>query len=310
MPRQQHLFADAVLPVLLHEADRVGAGEPRVDRVGLLGARLRQVRREVGRVERRIDLLDDLAAGRLEAGDEGLDRVAAGHEVRGHDDDPPVLRVLHHPRAHRIVRLIRRLGDAEDGGRRLLGRREHAREGDGDDQWSLLLVDVAADGDGDDATDRADQKIDVIALDELLDLGQRDVGLGLVVLLQHLDRAPARLAADLVQVELEAVGGVDPLHREHAGVGQQQADLDRRRLGGRIEGQDQREQEQGGQPSSHRRSPERGAIRTCMVGRGQPDGNAQRAQMALRQAANRLNSQSYWWTAEQNARLHSTNHPE
>ena len=256
--RQRQFLADPVFLVLLHEADGVGAREPRPDGVSLRGACLGEVGREVRRVQRRVDLLHDFAASSLIAGDERFGRVPAGHEVRGHHDQLPVLRVLHEPRAHRVIRLVAGFGQAEDGRRRLLGRREHAREGDGHDQRGLLLVDVVADGQRHDAADGPDEKVDATALDELLDLRQPHVGLGLVVLLQHLDRAPTCPAVDLVEVQFEAVGGVDPLQREDAGVGQQQTDLDCRGLGRRVEGQERGDQErarQDGQPSSHRHSP-------------------------------------------------------
>ena len=89
-------------------------------------------------------------------------------------------------------------------------------------------MDVIADGEGDAAVDRADQHIDPIALHQLPRLGQADVGLGLVVLLEELDLAPTRLVADLGEVELDALTGLLAVDGDDAGVGQQEAHLDRR----------------------------------------------------------------------------------
>src|SRR5438128_2540850 len=76
--------------------------------------------------------------------------------------------------------------------------------------------------------DRADVLIGPVALHQLPRLGQADVGLGLVVLLEELDLTPTRLVADLGEVELDALTGLLAVDGDDAGVGQQEAHLDRR----------------------------------------------------------------------------------
>src|SRR5262249_19579882 len=53
--------------------------------------------------------------------------------------------------------------------------------------------------------DRADHEVDLVALDERLDLGDRDVRLEFVVLHQKLDLATAELVAERLQRKLHAV---------------------------------------------------------------------------------------------------------
>ena len=64
--------------------------------------------------------------------------------------------------------------------------------------------------------DRADHEVDLVALDEGLGLVDRDVGLELVVLHEQLDLAPAELAAERLDRELEAVALLLAEHRGRA----------------------------------------------------------------------------------------------
>ena len=61
---------------------------------------------------------------------------------------------------------------------------------------------------------------------EALDLGDRDVGLQLVVDDDHLDLPAAELAAELLDGELEAVARLLAEHRRRPGQGQDQPDAD------------------------------------------------------------------------------------
>ena len=81
------------------------------------------------------------------------------------------------------------------------------------------------DGNGDVGEDRADDEVDLVALEKALDLRDGHVGLQLVVDDDHLDVASAELAAELLHRELEAVAGLLAEHGRGAGEGQQQADL-------------------------------------------------------------------------------------
>ena len=73
---------------------------------------------------------------------------------------------------------------------------------------------------------RADHEIDLVALDERLGLADRDVGLELVVLHDQLDLAPAELAAERLQRELEAVALLHAERRGRARQRGQDADLE------------------------------------------------------------------------------------
>ena len=74
---------------------------------------------------------------------------------------------------------------------------------------------------------RADEDVDVVALDQLVDVVGRLRRLRLVVDLEVLDLAPAELAALLLDVELEAVLDRVAERGVGAAVGQHEADLDR-----------------------------------------------------------------------------------
>ena len=74
--------------------------------------------------------------------------------------------------------------------------------------------------------DRADHEIDLVALDQRLDLGHRDVGLELVVDDDHLDVAPAELAAERLDRKLEAVAQLLAEDRRRPGQGDDDADLE------------------------------------------------------------------------------------
>jgi len=86
--------------------------------------------------------------------------------------------------------------------------------------------------------DGADQHVDLVALDQLVDVVGGLGRVGLVVDLHVLDLAPAELAALLVDVEPEAVLDGDAQRGVGAGVGQHEADLQFLALGlGRRRGQ-------------------------------------------------------------------------
>ena len=72
---------------------------------------------------------------------------------------------------------------------------------------------------------RADDEIDVIALDEALDLGHRDVRLQFVVDDDHLRIRAAELAAERLDREVEAVADLAAEHRRGSGQGHDDADL-------------------------------------------------------------------------------------
>ena len=73
--------------------------------------------------------------------------------------------------------------------------------------------------------DRPDDEIDLVALKKALDLRDGHVGLEFVVDDDHLDVAPAELAAEILHRELEAVARLLAEHGRRSREGQEQADL-------------------------------------------------------------------------------------
>ena len=74
--------------------------------------------------------------------------------------------------------------------------------------------------------DRADDEVDLVALDQRLDLGDGDVGLEFVVLHDDFDLAAAELAAEVFHRELEAVAQLLAEHGGRAGQRGDDADLE------------------------------------------------------------------------------------
>ena len=74
--------------------------------------------------------------------------------------------------------------------------------------------------------DVADDEIDLVGLDQLFGLLLADVGLLAVVLVDHLDRLAAHLAAQMVERELERVAHVVADHSGGTAEGGDKADLD------------------------------------------------------------------------------------
>ena len=83
--------------------------------------------------------------------------------------------------------------------------------------------------------DRADDEIDLIALEEPLDFGHRDVRLQFVVDDGHLRVEPAELAAERLDREVEAVAHLPAEHRGGSREGHDEPDF-HLVLGGRADG--------------------------------------------------------------------------
>src|SRR5207253_2744594 len=116
--------------------------------------------------------------------------------------------------------------------------------------------------------DRADDEVDLVALDELLGLADRHVGLQLVVLHRHCRGEPAELAARVLDAEHEAVSQLPAEHRLWAGQHRHDADLEL--LGLRCPGRDhaRRQNADAGQPPSRSRKMEAGGMRIACLGGG------------------------------------------
>ena len=75
--------------------------------------------------------------------------------------------------------------------------------------------------------DVADHEVDLVGLDQLLGLLHADFRLDLIVLVNHLDRHAADLAAEMVERELEGIAHVVADGRNGAAERADEADLDR-----------------------------------------------------------------------------------
>ena len=226
-----HLLGEAELRQLAEEAHRVVPGHRGVEHLRLGCAHLAEERRVVLVIEGRVHLADRLGALGFRRRLERRDRAAAHLVVRPEVIHGSVGLFLHHPLGQRRG-LHAGLGvDAEHVGRALVaGDRVGERHGRGG-KACVALSDLA-DGQRRAGVHRAGQEIDLRHLEELLGFLHRDVGVGLLVLVDRLDLAPedAALVVDLLDRQVDA-----PLHlladaRVGAGQRRDDADLDRARL--------------------------------------------------------------------------------
>ena len=223
---QRHVLLQTVFAILLDEAHRVRAGEAHIDRIDVLGlADLRQVRRVVGRVERRPQLFDDLAAGILEDALKAGNRLVPIGEIIGDGDDALVVQRLGGVVGHGVAVLRRgaehahhpRIGLAL---RQILGRRHRQRR-------HLRLADVVVDGVGLEGGERAEDGVDMVALDQLLRLGLGARGVAAGIAEKDLDLAPGKHAVMLFEADVEPLIHLDAAGGERPGLDREQAQPDR-----------------------------------------------------------------------------------
>src|SRR5438034_5150104 len=220
--------------VLLHERERQPPHEQREDGVRV-ALDLGQERREVVRVERRPDLLDDLAAGLLERALEAAHRLPAEGVVHADRRDPLVLEGPRHPVTERMHRLARGPAGAYDPpGRLPLGQVVGGDHGEGG--RDALAVDERLERVAGGGQEAAREHVHPVLLDQLARLGERGGRRAFAVLHDQLDLATRGLAADLVEVELGADEHVLARRGEGARERGEQADLDRPTLAERPAG--------------------------------------------------------------------------
>ncbi len=258
---QRHLALEAEVRPRLDELRRVGADGLDEDAVDLLRVDLGQERAVVARAERRVELLDDLAAAVGEGVREAAAVLVAEGVVRADRDDAlpalvggPVARRMHRrgadPAAGADV-VVDALALAEVVGG--AGRVE------ADDL--LVLLEVAGQRVGLVGQQRADEHLGLALLDELARLGQRDRRVARRVLVRALDLAPGDLGAVELEPQLPAVEHVRARRRDRAARREQQPDLDRAlrasaaALVGGAAGADGRDRRDGG--DDKRRPPDR-----------------------------------------------------
>ena len=141
-------------------------------------------------------------------------RILAGRIVRRHQEHllhAGVLRVF----AHHLVVLVVLIGGDEEVRVAILAG-EVRGAGVRADQEGAALGHRLHDGDQDVGEDRADDEVDLVAVDQRLGLADGDVGLEFVVLDEQLDLAAAELAAHVLDRELEAVAELLAEHGRRA----------------------------------------------------------------------------------------------
>jgi hypothetical protein len=169
--------------------------------------------------------LTTFAAALLEPFGEALRRLGAGGVVPG-DRHRPLDALLAGDDAHRVARLPVRERAAHDV---RAAHRPGDRVGAGvrDDEQGVVVLRGLGHRQRDAGVHGADEDIDVVALDQLVDVVGRLRRLGLVVDLEVLHLTAGELAALFLDVELEAVLDRVAERGVGAAVGEHEADLDR-----------------------------------------------------------------------------------
>ena len=241
-PDERRLALQGRLRVLLDEPHGLTGHEDGAHGVDIR-LDLRQIRREVEHVQRHPELLDDLAPAVLEDPLEPADLLVPERIVHGDGGHAAVLEGLRrvvaermHDLARREVRAEEPLGDLALG--QVVGRGEEER-------GELVALDERDEAIAHVGEEDAGEDVDLVVADELPVLRDGRGRVALRVLLEQLDLAPARLVADLLERELEAVEhvlaclGEDP--RERA----EESDADRLRGSRRTRRKDEQGQGHG-----------------------------------------------------------------
>ena len=158
---------EAEILVLLHEAQRIGAGEPAGHHIAILN--LRDERRVVRRRQRRPDFLHDLAAEILERALEAADLLVAECKIVAHGDRGFDLQFLEGVIGHRIHALrgaVRRAHDERIG----LALGDILRAGVAE-RRHLVLREIVDDREMFERRERSHDHVDLVALDEFDRLG-------------------------------------------------------------------------------------------------------------------------------------------
>ena len=223
---QRDLGLEAEVGVGAHELHRVGAGEAVEHAVDV--ADLGDEGRVVGRHQRRPQLLDDLAAGVLEHALERRHLLVAEGEVVGDGGDALELQLLGRVVAHHVAALPRGRRGPDDERVGLALR--HVLGGGEADQRRGVVAHVVGDGEQLEGGERAEDDVDLVALDHLLRLG---LGAGRVaagVGDQQLHLAAGQRVVLLLQERGDALLHLDAALRQRPGLDREQADLERRAL--------------------------------------------------------------------------------
>ncbi|MNV46224.1 hypothetical protein D3C71_1380480 [compost metagenome] len=210
--------------IVLHEFHRAAAREEGEHHVGLGGRDVGQERLEFHVGKRQAQFLDDLAARFLEAFLETADGLVAGCVFPGDGDGGLVALGVGHG-AHGVGRLPVGERRAEDAG-------AAQRAGDGvgarvgDDQRGVAVFRGLGQRHRHARVHRADQHVNLVALDQAVGVFSGLGGVGLVIHLEVFDLAPTQLAALFGNVQLEAVFDGVAQRGVGAAIGQHETDFD------------------------------------------------------------------------------------
>src|SRR5215470_1476276 len=209
-----HREIEPLVLVLLHELQRIRPREALDDGVG--AADLHDVRRVVGRYQRRPELLRDPAPRILEDPLEAPHLLVAECEVVGEGDDALELELLRGVVGEGVHALRRRGRGADEEGIGLalghvLGRREAQNR-------HLRLSRVVADGQELEGGQGPQDHVDVVALDELLGLGLGARGIAAGVADDQFDLPAGEDVVTVLEEAGQALLHLDAPGRERSGL--------------------------------------------------------------------------------------------
>ena len=212
--------------VLLHEGERTGAGKALADDVAT--GHLRKIGRVVRRAQRRPQLVEHAAAVLFERRLEAALLLVTEGEIEIDRDRLLLTHFLGGVVTHRLHRLRRTRRRAQEiGVGAALGEIVGAGEAE---RRRLVLANVIGDGEQFESRQRAEDDVDLVALDQFLRLGLGAGRLAAGVGGEEFDLAAGHLVVVLLQPGEHALFHLDAALRERAGLDGQQAELERRGL--------------------------------------------------------------------------------
>jgi len=218
---KRNLPLEARLRVLGEELDAWATRIEREDRIRPCRARLRQLGGEVELIGPARQLAaDDLSFERRR---HALEHVLAGGVVRS-DQECGLDPLLVHIEADSLRGLV-----VVPGGREHVWRAQLSRElrgaGVGDNGKCLGIDERLERGEQHVRPDVANDEVDLVGFDQLLGLLHADLGFGLIVLVDHLDRQAADFKAVMVESQLEGIAHVRADRGHRPAEGADEADL-------------------------------------------------------------------------------------
>ena len=220
---QRNAALEAEIGIAAHELHRIRSGEAVEHAIDL--ADLRDIGRVIRRDERRPQLLDDLAAVVLEHALEARHLLVAESEVLGDRRRALVLELLGGVVAHDVAALRRGRRRADD--ERIGLALGHVLGGGEADQRGRVVADVVGDRQQLERRERAEDHVDLVALDQLLRLGLGARRIAAGVGGDELDLAAGERVRLLFEKNGEPLLHLDAALRQRAGLHRQQADLER-----------------------------------------------------------------------------------